>query len=208
MRLAVLALLCVAVAVPGRRPQATPTTFVIQSDVDTIVAERITRTPTTITGDLRLYQEGGRAHYVVHLRADGSAETVEVRNDRPNFFTGTFAFSGVAASAARASAPTGAVAVAPSDAYPVIGISIGLIEQIIHANLRPVGDSATVKAINIRNHNLAMITIAHAAKDSVRVDCEGCMRVGQNERLLLALSKDGDVIGGIRQAPYWVITRH
>src|SRR6476620_6812476 len=86
--------------------QSATQTFVIRKDSDTVAVEHLTRTASTLTGDLQLFVEKTNVHYVLHLRADGTTETADVIDEAPNFFTGTIAF-GAPSSSVRQSGAAG-----------------------------------------------------------------------------------------------------
>jgi len=205
MRLLTIATICLAagprIAVHA---QATPTTFVITAGVDTVAVEQFTHDATSVVGDLRLPSQQQHVHYTAYLKADGSATRADVINDTRNFFTGTIAFDANSGAAARGNADR--LFRAPG-AYPVIGISIALMEQLIRSMHPRMGDSARVHVVNIRNRMAAMATIRRVSSDSVLVACEGCMRLGVVEELHFAVAPNGDIIGGVSAVPEWKITR-
>ncbi|MDB4877388.1 MAG: hypothetical protein JWM41_3834 [Gemmatimonadetes bacterium] len=189
--------------------QAATISFVTTDDKDTIAVEQITRTAATLTGDLGLVQQGTHTHYVVHLRTDGSPERVEVINDARGFFTGTIAFDAIARNSARAGGGglSDKIIMAPPGAYPTIGTSVALMDQLVRRTHLALGDSAMLPVINIRNRNTGLATLKRIAADSVRVYCDGCMNRGAIEELRFAIAKDGGIAGGTSPSQHWVIAR-
>ena len=207
-----------------QRAQYQPSIFVITSGPDTVAVEQFTHDRGSVSGDLRIpqLQPQGEAHmhYDAHLRLDGSAETVKVLNDMRGFFTGTIAFDATARATARAGggALADRVLPAPPNSYPVVGVSIALMEQLLRATHPAPGDSVQVPVLNVRNRYGGTATIRRISADSVVILCEGCMRQKAVEVLRLAVAKNGDITGGVgtgdgdftgavAKLPGWTITR-
>jgi hypothetical protein len=179
-------------------------TFVIRTDSDTVAVEQLTHTANTLTGDLHLFEEKTTVHYVLHLRADGSTETAEVTNEAPNFFTGRIVFGGPSVNGGQ-SGMAGRLVRVPADLLPVIGTSMGLIDHLIRLHSPAMGETAEIKVLNIRNGNPGRLTIRRLARDSLLVDCDGCMRQRVTEELRVGLSADGGVDGAVRVERHWII---
>jgi hypothetical protein len=186
--------------------QSETRTFVIRTDADTVAFEQITRTASTLTGDLTLRAEGTHIHYVLHLRPDGSTESAEVANESPGFFTGRIMFGAPSTTLEPSGAPERVVSV-PPDYSPVIGTSMGLIDYLLRLHARDTGDALVIKILNIRNRIPGRLTIKHLGRDSVLVDCEACMRARVTEELRVGLARDGGIEGAVRVEQHWAITR-
>jgi hypothetical protein len=186
--------------------QSATETFVIRAEVDTVAVEQITRTPNTLTGDLHLVEEKTSVHYVMHLRSDGSTETAEVTDEAPNFFTGVILFGTPSVNVGLAGV-AGRVVRVPADLLPIIGTSMGLIDQLVRLHSPSIGQTIDLKVLNIRNGLPGRVTIRRLAADSVLVDCAGCMRQRVTEELRVGLSHDGGVEGAARIERHWSITR-
>jgi hypothetical protein len=205
MRLLTIAVISVATLPSSAvHAQATPSTFVITAGADTVAVEQFTHDAGSVVGDLRLPSQQQHVHYTAYLKADGSPARADVINDTRNFFTGTIAFDANSGAAARGNADR--LFRAPG-AYPVIGISVALMEQLIRSVHPLMGDSARVRVVNIRNRMAAMATIRRVSPDSVVVACDGCMRLGAVEELHFAVARNGDITGGVSSSPDWKITR-
>lgn len=191
----------------GARFQSATQTFVIRTaDADTVAVEQITRTANTLTGDLKLLEEGATVHYVLHLRPDGSTEYTDVFNDAPNFYTGTIVFGSDSANVEQSGAGVRLVRV-PASLSPMIGTSMGLLDNLIRLHTPRVGESADIKVINIRNRFPGRMTIKRITTDSVLVDCNGCMRPRVTEELRVGLSHDGGIDGAVRVEQHWLVSR-
>jgi|SRR5689334_19883856 hypothetical protein len=183
--------------------QSEPQTFVVRTDADTVAVEHLTRTANTLTGDLHLFEEKTNVHYVLHLRPDGSTETAEVANERPNFFSGLIVF-GAPVNVGQSGAAQRLVRV-PGDLLPVIGTSMGLIDYLIRLHTPGIGETVDIRAINIRNGLPGRVTIKRFARDSVLVDCNTCMRRRETEELRIGLSRDGGIDGAARIEQHWTV---
>jgi hypothetical protein len=190
---------------------ATTSTYVVTRGADTVAIERVTRTGSSLVGDLRLPQgeRSMHAHYTVALRPDGGAARVDVIDDVPNFFTGILVFDGAGMSAAQreVGALNDRVAMAPPGTYPTVGTSIALMEQVVRATHPAVGATVRAGVVNIRNGNRAAMEISRVSADSVFISCDGCMRAGAVETLHLAIDKEGGITGGTNPDFNWSITR-
>lgn len=187
--------------------QSAPRTYVIRTATDTVAVERVARAGNTVTGDLQLFAERTNVHYVIHLRADGSAESADVVNEAPNFFTGTIAFGGSAATAVQqGGGVAGQMTTAPADMLPLIGTSMGLIDYLIRLHPPKLGDAVQLSVLNIRNRVRGSLTLKRFARDSVLVDCDGCMRMHQTEELRVGLTRDGAMAGATRVEQHWTVT--
>jgi hypothetical protein len=184
--------------------QSPTETFVIRTDADTVAVEHLTRTANTLTGDLHLSEERTNVHYVLHLRSDGSTEAAEVTNEAPNFFTGLIVFGNPSATVGR-SGVAGRLVRVPSDLLPVIGTSMGLIDYLIRLHNPALGETVEIKVLNIRNGIPGHITFKRVTRDSVLVDCNGCMRQRVTEELRVGLSSDGGIDGAVRIERHWTI---
>jgi len=188
-------------------------TFVVTSGDDTVAVERVTRTSNSLTGDLRLAgpqpQRNLHAHYVATLRPDGGASRVDVIDDMPGFFTGVLVFDGSAMAAAQheLGALNDRIRMVPPNTYPTIGTSMALMEQLIRATHPTIGASVRIGVVNIRNGNRAAVGITRTSADSVVLACDGCMQPNRIETIHLAVSKDGEIVGGTNPELQWVIVR-
>ena len=212
MRHKILCVLFVAATAARANAQAaTPSTFVVTNGLDTVAVERFTARANSLTGDLRVMQGQQPVHvnYELTLRTDGSASRVKTVDDSPAMFSGIIVFDNDAMSAARADPATkgAALRMGPSNGYPTIGTSIAMMEQLVRATHPVVGDSATIRFINIRNGGDGMLTVRRISSDSVVIVCTGCMRANAREELRFAVAKNGDVIGGGNPALGWTISR-
>lgn len=209
--LAVLGFALIAIAPRAGAQLANTSTFVATRGPDTIAVERVVRTGTSLTGDLRLptAQHSPHAHYAVALRPDGSAARIDIIDDSPNCFTGILVFDGAARSAAeREIGPLNdRVAMAPPGMYPTIGTSMALMEQVLRATHPAVGATVHAGVVNIRNIYRAAVVVSRISADSVFISCDGCMNPGKVETLHFGLDKNGDISGGIGPDNNWVITR-
>jgi hypothetical protein len=191
--------------------QQTTTTFAITDadGGDTVAVEQLSRTPSTVTGDVSLPQQQAHVHYVLHLGSDGIARSVEVINDARNFFTGTIAFDSGSREPSTAGRPGTPRKIVQGrlGARPVIGISVALFDQIVRVSRPALGDSVMLPVINIRNRNEGSATIKRISADSVRIYCDGCMNRGAIEELRVAVGKDGAILGGTSPSQHWVISR-
>ncbi|HKW48031.1 MAG TPA: hypothetical protein VJN70_11315 [Gemmatimonadaceae bacterium] len=180
--------------------------FVIRDEADSIAVEQTTRSANTLTGDLRLFQEGTNVHYVLHLRPDGSTESADVFNESPGFFTGTIVFGDPSASLGQSGAP-GRVVRVPANYAPIIGTSMALIDNVLRLHARDTSQAIVIKVLNLRNHIPGRLTIKRLARDSVLVDCESCMRLRMTEELRIALARDGGIDGAVRVEQHWTVGR-
>jgi hypothetical protein len=188
------------------RFQSATQTFVIRAEADTVAVEQLTRSADSLAGDLHLYEEKSRVHYVLHLRADGSTESAEVANEAPNFFTGTVLFGGPSGNMGQAGV-AGRVVRVPAKLVPIIGTSMGLMDHLIRLHTPEIGRSVAIDVLNIRNGKPGRVTIKRITSDSVVVDCDGCMRQRVNEELRVGLSHDGGVAGAVRVERHWTVER-
>ncbi len=204
-------LIAVGIAARVNAQSATPSTFVITNGPDTVAIEKFTARAGSLTGDLRLMQGQQPIHvnYELTLRPDGSASRVKTVDDSPNMFSGLILFDNDAMLAARAdpAAKGAALHMGPPNGYPTIGTSIAMMEQLVRATHPAVGDSATIRFINIRNGGDGMLMIRRLNADSVVIVCMGCMQRNVREELHFAVAKNGDVIGGYNPALGWSISR-
>lgn len=184
--------------------QSETQSFVIRALADTIAVEHLTRSASTLTGDLHLFSEQTDVHYVLHLRPDGLPETAEVVDERPNFFTGTIVF-GTPSGGVGQTGMAGRLVRVPADVLPVIGTSMGLIDYVIRLHSPAVGERVQMKALNIRNGNSVTVTVKRFAPDSVLVDCDGCMRQRVTEELRVGLSAKGGIDGAVRVEQHWTV---
>ena len=179
-------------------------TFVIRTDPDTVAVEHLSRTANTLTGDLHLFEERTNVHYVLHLRTDGSTETAEVANEAPNFFTGMIVFGTPSVNIGQPGV-AGRLVRVPADLLPVIGTSMGLIDYLIRLHSPAIGETVEIKVLNIRNGNPGRVTMKRLTRDSVLVDCDGCMRQRATEELRVGLSRDGGIDGAVRVERHWTV---
>ena len=186
--------------------QSETRTFVIRVDADTLAVEHVTRSADSVTGDLRLPEDGTSLHYVLHLRPDGTTGLANVADESPGFFTGTILFGTPSGYLGQAGV-AGRVVRAPADYLPVIGVSMGLIDYVLRLHARDTSAAVVVKVFNIRNGLPGRLTITHLAHDSVLVDCQACQRARLTEELRIGLARDGGIEGGVRTEQRWTIAR-
>ena len=186
--------------------QSETRTFVIRVNADTVAVEHVTRTATTLTGDLRLFEEPADVHYVLHLRPDGSTSSADVVNASPSFFSGTIVFGPPRVSLGDSELQKRSISV-PPDYLPVIGTSMGLLDYLLRLHARDTAAAIVIKVLNIRNRIPGRLTIRRLGRDSALVDCEACMRARTTEELRVGLAADGGIDGGVRVEQQWTIAR-
>ena len=72
---------------------------------------------------------------------------------------------------------------------------MGLIDYQIRLHSPNVGETVEMKVLNIRNGFPGRVTIKRRTRDSVPVDCDGCMRQRETEELRVGLPRDGGIDG-------------
>jgi hypothetical protein len=168
---------------------------------ETLWVEQFTRTPSTITGDLRLLSQHARTRYTLRLRPDGTPERADVADERPNVRDSIrYVFGPTSISESGTKDGYGFDTDTPGSAntYAWIGTSFALIEQLLRAIHPAVGDSLLILAVNIRQAGDAgPVLIKRLTPDSVRI----------NQHTYVTISPTWDILRGVNDAAHWQVTR-
>jgi pimeloyl-ACP methyl ester carboxylesterase len=166
--------------------------FAVVSGKDTVTAERFTRTPTELMGDLIDRVRGGRIRYRATLGPEGLITRLETTTMRsPGDTIGqhaTFTFSGDSMIAQIGNAAPAHIPVTPS-VLAIVNPSVAFMEQML-IRARAIGrDTVAIPIFVLGAPQAIPLTVTRMGRDSVRLDYAGISA-------RLAASADGRVLGG------------
>lgn len=203
-RLFVLSLLVASANVAGAQRTPSRSQFVVKKGKDTVAIEMFSRDGSTLTSEI--YQTNGiRTEYTADLRADNTIKHVEMtrqgRQGGGATVSVTFGDSIVSAVASAAGGDGEKFEfVSHGRATPFLAVSFALAEQIVLANRLDVGKSARLIAVRLGAGDSTTVTLERFHSDSVSLMMQGL-------HLRLALSANGEVIGGRNVGQDWVVER-
>lgn len=177
--------------------------FVVKKGKDTVAIEIFSRDRSTLTSEI--YQTNGiRTQYTADLRADHTVKHVEMtRQGRQGGGTVSVTFGDSMVSAVASAAGGDGEKfefVSHGKTTPFLAISFALAEQIVMANRLDVGKSAKLIAVRLAAGDSTTLTLERFHRDSVSL-------VMSDLQLEVALSPNGEVIGGRHLGQDWVVER-
>lgn len=151
--------------------------FAVVSGKDTVTAERFTRTPTELSGEVVDRVRGGRIRYRATLEAQGLITRLEMRTMRTPVDTigqsGTFTFDGDSMIAQIGSAAPAHVPV-PRSVLAIVNPSVAFMEQmLIRARALGGGDTVAFPIFVLGAPQAIPLTVTRVGRDSVRLDYAG-----------------------------------
>ena len=197
-----LLIIVAAAALPAACQQPT-SQFVITKGKDTVGVELFSRDSSTLSSEIRL-ATGLSWQLSVNLKPDGSMTHVEAtRLTRQGVSTGVSLHFGDTLVTATITAPGGT----ERDELPVHGkvapflaISLALAEQIVQASHLADGKSMTWTVVRLGAGDTATLTASRFHPDSIKLSAS-------DVELRLALSKQGEIIGGRHVGQDWIFER-
>jgi dienelactone hydrolase len=197
-RIASIAAFAIAFALPAavraQAPLALPDrySFYLVLGADTILDERVWRTPTELHGEFLDRRRGARLQYLAALTASRAISTVATRSYRTAADTGEIATFHVDSTSVAAELGNGQRARIPGapGLMPIVNPAMGFIEQVVmRARAMNAGPKTTLPVLLIGMAQPTTATITFTGTDSATIDYA-------NVSMHLALSRDGHVTGG------------
>ncbi len=177
--------------------------FAVIFGKDTVTAERFTRTPTELSGELVDRMRGGRIRYRAALGAQGLITRLETTTMRsPTDTVGqraTFTFGGDSMIAQIGGAAPARIPLIPS-ALAIVNPSVAFMEQMVIRARAVGGDTVVIPIFVLGAPQAVPLTVTRLGGDSVRLDYAGISA-------RLAASADGRVTGGSIPAQRIVLAR-
>ena len=170
--------------------------FYLVRGVDTVVVERVWRTPTELHGEFLVGQRGSRLQYLATLLPDASIKTLATHSYRTPNDSGevaTFQIDSARVVAELGNGQRAAIPGAPG-LLPLVNPSVAFVEQIaLRARAMKArvnaGSRAVIPILLIGESKPRSATITFIGADSATLELAGLATH-------LALSSDGHVIGG------------
>lgn len=193
----VTACLLAAVARPRAAAQAPLSlpdrySFYLTLGADTIVDERVWRTPAELHGEFLDRRRGARLQYLATLGANGAISTVATRSYRTATDTGevaTFHVDSATISAELGNGQRARIPGAPG-VLPMVNPSVAFVEQVVmRAKALNGGATTTLPVYLIGSPASLTATVTFIGTDSATVDYA-------NVSMHVALSADGHITGG------------
>lgn len=207
-RIALITASAIAVArvatVRAQAPLAVPDrySFYLVLGADTIVDERVWRTPTELHGEFLDRRRGARLQYLAALTSNGSISTLATRSYRTAADTGEIATFRVDSNSVAAELGNGQRARIPGapGLMAIVNPAVGFIEQVVmHAKAMNAGPKATIPVLLVGAAQPTTATIAFNG-DSATIDYA-------NVSMHLAVATDGRIRGGSVPAQHISILR-
>lgn len=213
-KLSVAALLAtVAVAAPGRplaAQQGAPPgdVFILVTGNDTVAVERYTRTPATLQSELLVKQAGGRIAITADLAPAGGATrfrmayrqaTADAASPPLQSLDARMSTDSVIADISGGGRTATQRFASRPRAVPFLNPSMALLELVVRQARAAGGDSVSVPVWNAQGGTTISVPVVRAGSDSVVVTLGAQMR--------LAVSGDGDILGGVIPAQNLRIVR-
>jgi alpha-beta hydrolase superfamily lysophospholipase len=188
----------------AQTPLAVPErySFYLTLGTDTILTERVWRTPAELNGEFLDHRRGARLEYLATLNADASIRTLAAHTYRSPADSGEIATFQIDSAEVVAQLGNGQRGRIPGAAglMPVINPSIAFIEQImLRVKTMHGGDRTTVPIL--------MIGQSQPITASVTMSGDSAVIEYANVTMHLALSADGHVMGGAVPAQRIAISR-
>ena len=188
---------------PATSQQAPSSKFVITKGKDTVGIELFSRDTATLWSEIHL-ATGLRWQITANLRADSSVDHIEAtRLTRQGVSTGVSVHFGDTLVSATIMAPGGseqAEVTTRGKAAPFLAISFALVEQLVQASHLGNGESAKWTVARLGAGDTATLTISRIHPDSALVSTT-------DVELRLALSKQGEILGGRYVGQEWMFER-
>jgi pimeloyl-ACP methyl ester carboxylesterase len=166
--------------------------FAVIIGKDTVTAERFTRTPTELSGEIVDRVRGGRIRYRAALGPQGLITRLETTSMRaPGDTIGqpaTFTFDGDSMVAQIGNAAPAHIPVTPS-VLAIVNPSVAFMEQMLIRARAVGGDTVAIPIFVLGAPQAIPLTVTRMRGDTVRLDYAGISA-------RLATSPDGRVVGG------------
>lgn len=190
-------------ALPARAQQPARSQFILKKGKDTVAVEIFSRDASTLTSEI--YQSNGlRTQYTLNLRPDSSVQHVELtRQGRQGGSAGVsvhFADTLVTATASAGGESEKLEFTSRGKATPFLAVSFALVEQVTFASHLAVGKSMVWTAVRMAAGDTATLTVTRFHPDSV-------LLAMPEVQLKVALSANGEVIGGRHLTQDWLVER-
>jgi dienelactone hydrolase len=165
--------------------------FYLVRGADTVVVERVWRTPEELHGEFLARQRGGRLQYLATLRPDASIRTLATHSYRTPTDSGEVATFEIDSARVVAELGNGQRASLPGapGLLPLVNPSVAFIEQLVLHARAMNGARVVVPILLIGESQPRSATFTFSGADSATLELAGLTT-------RLALTADGHVVGG------------